>query len=148
MATGSWILVCIKIAVRFLSAVDFVYTLLYMQLDLLSLMRLCQANTSSLLVCGAGLPKRDRVFFAEHRQPPLKNQVAVRVCYWRKKTTRMQPCFQRVGIFSNVCNDWQVISAPECLDVIWEISSWWLLQAGLYGLRFGLWASHSLASVL
>lgn len=44
-------------------------------------MGLYQTNSSGLLVSGAGLPKRDRVGFAECRQQLLKNQVAVRVCY-------------------------------------------------------------------
>lgn len=76
-----------------------------MQLDLLSLMGLYQTNSSGLLVFGAGLPKRDRVVFAEYRQQLLKNQVAVRVCYWRQKTARKEQCFQRLSIFSDVCND-------------------------------------------
>lgn len=143
----SWILIYIKIVV-ILNAVDFVYMLLCMQLDLLSLMWLYQANTSGLLVCGASLPKRDRVSFAEHRQLLWKNQEAVRVCYWRQKTARTQQCFQRVGIFSDVCSDWQVISDPKRLDMVWEISPWLLLGAGLSGLRSGLWASRSSASAL
>lgn len=36
-------------------------------------------KTYDLLVCGASLPKRDRVFFAEYRQQLLKKEVASRV---------------------------------------------------------------------
>lgn len=63
-------------AARFWNAVDFVYVLLCAQSALLSLMRLYQANTPGPLVCGVGLSRKDRVYFAEHRQQLLKNQVA------------------------------------------------------------------------
>lgn len=62
----------------------------------------------------------------------------MKVCYLRTKTARMQQCFQRVGVVCNVCDDWQVISDPRCLDVVWEISPWVLLQAGLQEWGFGL----------
>lgn len=60
------------------------------------------------------------------------------MCNLRKKSARMQQCFQRVSVVSNVCNDWRVISDPQRLDVVWEISPCLRFQAGLQGWGSGL----------
>lgn len=63
--------------------------------------------------------------------------MVVRMCSWRKKSARMQQCFQKVGVVSEVGNDLQVISHPSAWHVLWEISPC-LLQAGLQGWCSGL----------